>query len=188
MDLLVEQGTVLLAGADMLDPNFMHTVVLICQHSAEGAYGLVLNRPSHQTTAKVLSDELPLGRVDVPIFIGGPVGLDTLQVLHRAPEQISGGVQLADDLWIGGELDHIGRYALENPVSLATHVRVMMGYSGWGAGQLEVELATGSWLPVPGNPGALLNGDPQKLWRVLLKRLGDDGLGLANQPPDPRWN
>ena len=61
MELHVEQGTLLAAGPDMLDPNFMHTVVLICQHTAEGAYGLAINRRSEHDTSEVLSDELPLG-------------------------------------------------------------------------------------------------------------------------------
>jgi putative transcriptional regulator len=188
MDLLVAPGTLLLAGADMLDPNFMHSVVLIGQHSAEGAYGLVLNRPSSQTTRSLLSDTLALGRLDAPIFVGGPVGLDTLQVLHREPGRIAGAtVQLAEDLWIGGDLEQVGEYLLEaGPAT--TRVRLLLGYAGWGEGQLETELADGAWLPVPGPPGELLDGPPEQMWRTLVRRLGPTGRGLADQPPDPSWN
>lgn len=188
MDFFIEQGTLLASGPDMLDPNFMHAVVLLCQHGESGAYGLVLNRPSSHTTKNVLSDELALGRVDVPIFLGGPVGHDSLQILHRVPELVSGGLELTSDVWIGGDLEELGSYALSDPEGFARNVRLVLGYAGWGEGQLELELEEGSWLPAECKAGLVFDEDPKGLWRLAVRSIGDLTKGLDTQPPDPNWN
>jgi putative transcriptional regulator len=188
MDLFVAQGTLLAAGPQMLDPNFMHSVVLIGQHSAMGAYGLVLNRVSKQTTRDVLDDSLILGRVPVPLSLGGPVGLDTLQILHRAPGRVEGGVEVCDGLWIGGEFESLGRYAETDTNAFRRDVRLFLGYAGWGAGQLEAELAQSTWLPAPAHPPAVFEAPPERLWRDVVRSLGEKALGLEEQPPDPSWN
>ena len=149
LDLIVEQGSFLASAPELLDPNFMHTVVLMCGHTQQGAYGLILNRPSEIAVREALEAHELLKQTALRMYVGGPVGLDALQVLHRAPERISGGVQIADELWIGGDLDEIGRFALADPAAAAASVKLFVGYSGWGAGQLENELASGSWLPAP---------------------------------------
>ena len=188
MDLLVAPGSFLAAGPDLLDPNFLHTVVLIGQHGTGGAYGLVLNRLSKHTTDNVLDDSLALGRVPVPISLGGPVGLDTMQILHRAPARVDGGVELCDGLFLGGEFESLGRYAEQDPESFRRDVRLFLGYAGWGAGQLEAELASGTWLPAPPDAAAVFERDPAKLWHQVVRRLGSTTEGFERQPPDPRWN
>ena len=188
MDFYVEQGTLLASGPDMLDPNFMHTVVLMCQHGESGAFGLVLNRPSTQTTQSVLSDELALGRVDVPIFVGGPVGHDRLQVLHRVPEIVEGGVELARGVWIGGDLECLGGYAESDPEGFASNVRLVLGYAGWSEEQLEGELEEGAWLPAQCSSGLVFDEDPGGLWRHVVRSIGDLSDGLDLEPPDPSWN
>lgn len=188
MDLRVAQGTLLAAGPELLDPNFMHAVVLIGEHTDQGAYGLVVNRRSTHTTREVLSDDLTLGRLPVPIWIGGPVSLDTLQILHRAPDRLTGGVEVADGVWIGAELEALGRFAEEDPQEFERKVRLYLGYSGWGAGQLEGELALGTWLPAPGTAERVFSDRPEGLWRRVVRSLGNAAEGLDEQPPDPAWN
>jgi putative transcriptional regulator len=188
MELRVEQGTLLAAGPDMLDPNFMHSVVLICQHTSAGAYGLVINRPSGHSTRAVLSEHHLFKDIDFPMFLGGPVGLGGLQVLHRVPEEIPGGVPLLQNLWIGGDLDALGQFLAKHTDTAEDSVRLLLGYSGWGAGQLESELSSGSWLPAPGLPERVFTRDHALLWRSVMRSLGRDAQGFEVQPPDPRWN
>jgi len=188
MDLYVAQGTLLAAGPELLDPNFMHAVVLIGEHTDQGAYGLVVNRRSAHTTRDVLSDELALGRLPIPIWIGGPVALDTLQILHRVPERLSGGVEVSDGVWIGADLERLGAYAEQAPEEFERNVRLFLGYSGWGAGQLESELVEGTWLPAPGDAERIFNDRPEALWRRVVRSLGQAAEGLDEQPPDPTWN
>jgi putative transcriptional regulator len=191
MDLKVERGMLLAAGPDLLDPNFMHGVVLMCQHTDEGAYGLIVNRPSELTTHQVLEGHMAFTGTtvpDFPVFIGGPVGLDTLQIVHRVPERVQGGVEIANGFHIGGDLDSVARYLIEDREHAARNLRVTLGYSGWGEGQLEVELATGSWLPAPGDASIVFRENVGSLWRDVVRSIGNQTEGLAEQPPDPEWN
>jgi putative transcriptional regulator len=187
IQLRCEQGTLLAATPQMLDPNFVHSVVLMCQHSGEGAYGLVINRRSDYTTRTLLAQHPLLGKYDHPIYIGGPVQLNAMQILHRVPERISGGVELVSGLWIGGELDQVARFIAEEERA-EDRVRLLVGYSGWGAGQLDGELALGSWLPAPGAPEHVFHSEPQSLWKEVLKDIKSDLQGLGGEPPDPQWN
>ncbi len=187
MELNCAQGTVLAATPDMLDPNFMHTVVMMCQHSGEGAYGLVINRRSDYTTKTLLAEHPLLSKYEHPIYIGGPVQLNSMQILHRVPERITGGAELVSGLWIGGELDEVARFIAEEERA-EDRVRLLVGYSGWGAGQLDVELAGGSWLPAPGVPEHVFRNDPHNLWRDVLRDIRGELEGLHREPPDPQWN
>ncbi|MCC7014078.1 MAG: YqgE/AlgH family protein [Planctomycetes bacterium] len=187
-EFLVTPGAFLAAGPELRDPNFAHTVVLICRHAEQGAYGLVLNRRSDFRAREVLAQHELFQRSELPLFVGGPVSLETLQILHRAPQHIQGGVELDDDLWIGGELDDVGRYAREAPLEAERNVRLFLGYSGWSPGQLELELTSGSWLPAPGSSRRVFQDDSAALWRQVVADLGPDYRALSNEPLDPEWN
>ena len=189
-DLRVSEGTLLAAGPDMLDPNFMHRVVLLCRHSDEGAYGLVINRVSEVSTREVFASHPVLGAEDAPAFpisIGGPVGLDTVQVLHRVPEIISGGLEVAEGIHVGGELEDVARYVVDQPEAARETLVLALGYSGWGEGQLEAELAVGAWLPASPRPSLVFTGEGDAVWRRVVRSIGDRAQGLADQPPDPEW-
>ena len=186
--LVTEPGSLLAAAPDMLDPNFMHTVVLMCRHAEDGAYGLVINRPA-AVTLDVLAPAHPILKAQrFPIFAGGPVGLDTLQFLHRAEKRIPGGVELGEGLFLGGDIDALAEYLAKEKSRARSKVRLLVGYSGWGAGQLETELATGSWLPAALKTEWIFEKDTQATWRNVLRSLGSEASGLVDLPPDPSWN
>jgi putative transcriptional regulator len=186
--LMTEPGSLLAAAPDMLDPNFMHTVVLMCRHAEDGAYGLVINRPA-AVTLDVLAPSHPLLKDQrFPIHTGGPVGLDTLQFLHRAGDRIPGGVEIATDLFLGGDVDALATFLKKEGPKARRQVRLLVGYSGWGAGQLENELASGSWLPAPLREDWIFAPDARSTWREVLRSLGGEASGLVDLPPDPSWN
>ena len=188
MELRTAPGSLLAASPDLLDPNFMHALVLMCQHTDEGAYGLVVNRPADVTVDALLPDHPVLGGELFPVFTGGPVGLDTLQFLHRAGETIPGGLPLDDGLWLGGDLDALASVISEDPSGARRHVRLIVGYAGWGAGQLDAELATGSWLPTALSTELVFEEDQQGVWRRAVRSIGGEADGLADLPPDVSWN
>ena len=99
----VDPGGFLCAWPDLVDPNFFHRVLFLCQHTDAGAYGLVLNDPLPVTTRDLMPSHPILGRLDFPVFKGGPVDEGTLQYLHRIPRELPGAVQITDEVWIGGE-------------------------------------------------------------------------------------
>lgn len=187
-ELRVEAGTLLAAFPDMLDPNFMHTVVLICQHTEQGAYGVITNRATQLTVKDLLPDHPTLGSSSFPVFLGGPVDHSTLQFVHVVPAEVPGGISIDGKLWLGGELDALGRYLARDPAAAAERVRLFLGYAGWGAGQLEGELGSGSWLPAPPTPAAIFGAPGEATWRRVVRSLGRAGEGLAELPPDVSWN
>lgn len=94
-------GSLIAASPDMLDPNFMHAVVLMVGHEAEGALGLVVNRAAGVTVDALLPEHPLLSQQRFPVHNGGPVGRDTLQFLHRVPRRIPGGVEVSEGLYLG---------------------------------------------------------------------------------------
>ncbi|MBK7643247.1 MAG: YqgE/AlgH family protein [Planctomycetes bacterium] len=188
MDWIVETGSLLVAAPDMLDPNFMHSVVLVVQHSSEGAYGLVINRPSTITLDVLLSDHPILSHQPFPVHAGGPVGLDTLQFLHRVPEEVPGGTEIGAGLVLGGDLEALARYIERDPAAARENVRMLLGYSGWGAQQLEGELSRGSWVPAALQADWAFQSDGHAVWRRVLRSLGRHAQGLEDLPPDVSWN
>lgn len=188
MEMRTEPGTLLAASPDLADPNFMHAVVLMCVHNEHGAHGLVINRPAPLTIDKLVPNHPRLANSRFPIHAGGPVGLDTLQFVHRVPDDIPGGLELCEGLYLGGELDAVAGYLEREPDVASLTVRMVLGYAGWGAGQLESELESGSWLPSRLDPDWVFDAEPQLVWRKVLRSLGSHGAGLQDLPPDVTWN
>ncbi len=187
-ELLVGPGTLLAAWPDLMDPNFMHSVVAICQHSEEGAYGVVVNRATELTIRDLLPDHPVLGRLDHPVHLGGPVDHSTVQFLHTVPDEVPGGFCLDGKLWLGGELDAAARFLAEHGEAASEALRIFLGYSGWGAGQLEAELESGSWIPAPPSLEAVFGEVGEVTWRRVVRSVGKEGEDLENLPPDVSWN
>ena len=171
-------GSLLLAHPAMRDPNFRRSVILMSLHNAEGAMGVVLNRPLGKRLGE-LSGEFALGPLaGVPLFNGGPV--QTQQLVLAAWQTRHDGFRLH----FGIEPDK-ARQLLEEE---GTHVRAFLGYSGWSAGQLENEMKVRTWVVVD-VPGDLLeHSQDESLWRTGLGREGGEWRLLAGEPEDPTVN
>jgi putative transcriptional regulator len=187
-ELRVEPGTLLAAFPDMLDPNFMHSVVLMCQHNEQGAYGLVTNRPTTFLVKNLLGNHPVLRASRFPVFLGGPVDPTTLQFVHVVPEEIPGGVSLDGRLWLGGDLERMAEFVTTRPRLARRKLRLFLGYAGWGEGQLEGELESGSWLPAPPSQAAIFGEAGEGTWRKVVQSVGSEGEALKDQPPDVSWN
>ncbi len=180
-------GTFLVASPQLLDPNFMHTVVLLCDHGPLGSYGMVVNRPDDRSLSD-LGVETPLlaGRSD-QVWYGGPVKADLLQVLHRMGSTIPGSHTVAPGIHLGGD-PAVLRTALDAEPGAEGRVRFVRGYSGWGEGQLEAELAERAWVVCPADQRFVFDSQPDTLWRRVLRAKGGAYARLADLPPDPTWN
>jgi putative transcriptional regulator len=175
------QGKLLVSSPSLVDPNFRKTVVLVAHHDEEGAMGLVLSRPSDVSAADAvpLLEDLP--GADDPVFVGGPVQPDAFMVLAEfedvdqaaAPIMNSLGFMPADT-----DLDDLS----------IKRMRLFAGYSGWGAGQLEAELAEPSWIVVDAETDDAFADDPDELWRAVLHRKGGPFALMENMPFDPGLN
>lgn len=179
------KGALLVASPRLLDPNFMHTVVLLIDHGGKGTFGLVLNRPLEVSVGAIGAD-VPLlaGRND-PVWAGGPVQRGELHVLHRSGASVPGALDVIDGVQFGGDPEVL-RTALADCGAGA--VRFVAGYAGWGEGQLAAEMAEDSWVVVPGTAKRIFDPHPETLWRRVLRAEGGQVAELADVPPDPSWN
>lgn len=194
-ELHVATGAMLASSPDLLDPNFMHTVSVICEHTPRGAYGMVLNKRSSITIDRLLPEHPILGQLSLPVAWGGPVENDTLQIVHCFPDQIPGSFELAKGLHLGGDLDCVARLLeADDSPTIRGGVRFVLGCAGWGPNQLDQELAGGSWVPLPFHSELVFamdrgrDEDQEETWQAALRSLGHEGEGLAGLPPDIGWN
>lgn len=176
------RGQLLIASPVLADPNFDRTVVLITEHGPEGAMGVVLNRPSETEVGEVAPE---LGEVieAEPVFIGGPVQPQALIVLAEFSEPEAAAWLVVDDV---GFVAAASEYTDLSEVVLRG--RVYAGYSGWGEGQLEGELAAEAWIVEPPLPAELFCDEPDGLWQNVLVRKGGQFAFLARMPADPSLN
>ena len=171
-------GSLLLAHPGLRDDNFSRTVVLMSFHDAEGARGLILNRPLGRRLGE-LKGEFALGPLaSIPLYTGGPV--EPGQLLLAGWQVQSDGVRLH----FGLELDRAAQLVVEE----GAHVRGFLGYSGWSGGQLEGELRAQSWVVALLAEDLLALPHDASLWRTLLGREGDEWRLLAGEPEDPERN
>lgn len=171
----------LVSMPQMADPNFARTVVLLCDYTEEGAFGLVVNRPMSEPAWQLVATQPPV-RVDpdLRLWIGGPVDLQRTWVLMaeaQGPDdeqrEICPGVLLS----VSNELT---LQLLQTPPS--SRARVMIGYAGWGPGQLDKELASSAWLTTDVDPLLIFGVPPEEMWEAAIRRLGTDPAALQTSP------
>ncbi len=171
-------GSLLLAHPAMKDPHFRRSVVLMSAHNAEGAMGVVLNRPVGRKLGE-LSGDFALGPLaGVPLFTGGPVQPE--QLMLAAWQTRPDGFRMH----FGIEPDRAQQLIAEDD----THVRGFLGYSGWSAGQLENEMRLRTWVVADVPEDLLTHAQDDSLWRTVLGREGAEWRLLADEPEEPGRN
>ena len=176
----------LVATPALLDPNFADSVVLLLDVDENGALGVVLNRPSGVPVADVLADWSEVVAEPEVLFLGGPVSTEgALAVaLLRTEDDVPVGFRE-----VAGQL---GLVDLDTPVELLggslQGLRIFAGYAGWGADQLDGEIAEGSWYVVPSQPLDVFRIDPGELWRDVLRRQPGELAWHSTRPVDPDLN
>lgn len=178
------RGNLLLDGGLLQGSYFHRTVILVCSHTEEGAFGLVLNRPSTATVGEALTADLPPGLKLEPLFVGGPVGESELSYLYSDNFLSDANVML--NLKMGHSLEELA--GLGESLSTTQRIRVFAGYAGWGPKQLEGEMERGAWLTHPASPDLVFEECVQGLWKMILKTRGWKHRLLADSPDDPSAN
>lgn len=183
---MIEPGSGILLISDpfLKDPNFMRTVVLLCEHTDEGSFGLVLNRKTEHTLGDLITH---LEGITVPVYYGGPVQMDTLHFIHQLPQQIPGSQEIASGIYWGGDFELISNLLLNNQLN-TSKVRFYLGYSGWSSGQLASEIKEKSWLTVNATTPLVFDRDEQSIWKKSLQQMGGKYEQLINYPIDPQLN
>jgi putative transcriptional regulator len=160
----------LIAMPQLLDPNFARSVVLMVAHGDDHSFGLVINRGTHIAIGDVLT---PMGMKwtgsrEACVGWGGPVMPRSGWVLHSGSPHAPAALRLGDGLYLSTSPDELRALAQDPPESL----RFLMGYAGWGAGQLEGELAQGSWLMADASPALVFGTPSDAAWEAALRSIG----------------
>jgi putative transcriptional regulator len=169
----------LLSMPQLADPNFNRTVVLLCKHNEEGAFGLVMNRPLVTTGRVVVKLDPPVSTDrELQLWVGGPVEPVSSWILvgHDGdPAVETQGMRITDDLYLTTSPDLLRRLLEPDP---PPRMRLIVGYSGWGPGQLEDELRESSWLLSDVDTAMIFDTPPEKMWEAAIRRLGADPAAL----------
>jgi putative transcriptional regulator len=179
----VGRGKLLVASRRLGDPNFAQTVILLLEHSSQGAMGLVVNRPTRERLSALFPRVEGLQERAEALFLGGPVRRSQVLMLVRSNRQLEEAERVAENLYVSASRPLLERILAG---SSDTRFRVFSGYAGWAAGQLEREVFLGDWLTLPYDEDIVFAAHPSSIWPKLIERgpliLAFQILGIDNPP------
>jgi len=178
------KGQLLLDSGQLAGSYFQHTVVLICQHDAQGAFGLVLNRATDKQAGEMVVADLPDSLKEIPLYLGGPVQPTALNFLHS--DAFLPDANVMPNLNLGHSLDTL--VELGESFAATRKLKLFAGYAGWSPGQLEDEMKRDAWLTHPASLELVFEADPRQLWQSILRQKGGKYKLLSQMPDDLSWN
>ena len=187
---MIKDRTSLKAGALLVspplqwDPNFRRAVVLLCEHSDNGSFGLILNRSLTLVMEQLFDD---LTGFDEEVSWGGPVQPETLHFLHRLPEIIPGGIEVRPGIYWGGDFDEVTAAVLDERLQ-PDDIRFFLGYAGGSPGQFAGEVDQGGWILTESTEDAVFDLADTAIWGQTLRAMGGSYAILANFPEHPSLN
>jgi len=178
------RGHLLLDSGELRGSFFNRSVVLICQHDAQGAFGLVLNQPSPNKIGEMLVADLPDAIKDLNLFLGGPVQTSALSYLHS--DIFLPDANVMTNLSLGHSLEEL--VDLGGSFAPSQQIRLFAGYAGWSPGQLESELKRKAWLTHPASLDLVFRENPSDLWNEILRAKGWKYRLIGSAPEDLSLN
>lgn len=179
-----QKGDLLLSEPFLIDDNFSRAVILICETTDDGAFGLILNQT---LDLKLLEFMQNVGKFDSIVGIGGPVDQEQLFFIHSFPD-LTAAISITDNFYLGGDFDElIEKVALG--IYPSDEVRFFIGYTGWSKGQLQNEIAEKTWIVTKPPAGfSVYKTKDEQLWEIILKSLGGKYKQMASFPINPNEN
>jgi len=178
------KGQLILDNGKLRGSFFHRTVILICQHDSEGAFGLVLNRAMNNKVGEAVVANLPDTLKEAPLFLGGPVQPQALSYLHN--DAFLPDANVMTNLNLGHSLDTL--IDLGESFSPSVRLKIFAGYAGWSPGQLDEEMKRDTWMTHPASLELVFHPQPEQLWPTILKKKGWKYKLIAEGPEDPSWN
>lgn len=178
------KGKLLISEPALLDYYFERSVVLLIDHTEEGSFGVIINKPVNIKLNDIIND---IPENDLRVFLGGPVSPDNLFFVHKLGNVIEDSLEISDGIYWGGNFDQIKEMISDNQINSDT-LNFYLGYAGWSPAQLNKELEDQSWVVVNSSPSLIFNKNPHDMWSGLLRKMGDKYAIWANQPMDPFLN
>jgi putative transcriptional regulator len=175
-------GMLLVASKALADPNFRRTVVLLLDHGPDGALGVVINRPTSLTLGEVLPAASGFPAAAETIYLGGPVALDQLRMLLRSEHEPPDAARVLPGIYLGTVIPTL-RWQSQ-PAGHQALLKPVLGYAGWGSGQLESEIARGDWLLTDGSPMRVFDPQSERLWQQLEPVLSGLRVDASRAPQE----
>lgn len=181
----LEKGTFLIATPDVEGGIFFRSVLLLCEHTQTGSFGLVINKSLDLELPEEILTVDQLANPRVGIRAGGPVQTNQMMLLHSSDQIPDQTIEICKGAYLGGDLNFLQETLndAEGP-----EIRLCFGYAGWQAGQLEREFLDGGWYLHPASAEHIFHTPPEKLWQTLLREMGGKYATLSMIPEDLSLN
>lgn len=179
------KGTLLVASPDVEMGIYFRSVMLVCEHSANGSFCVIINKPIEMVLPEDLLNMKEIANPDVQMRAGGPIQPNQMMLLHSSDKIADQTLKVCDGVFLGGDLQFLQEAAMS---SHGPHLRLCFGYSGWGAGQLEREFLSGNWFLHPASERLVFLIPPEKLWQTVLREMGGKYATLSMIPEDLSLN
>lgn len=183
-DIKPQAGSLLISEPHLNDFFFERSVVLLADHSEEGSFGLIINKPLKARFNDIVKD---FPSFDAPVYLGGPVKTDSLFFVHTLGSRISESSLIMDGLYWGGKLDEVQTLLMDGQIS-ANQIRFFVGYAGWSPNQLDEEMEKHSWIVKMASLEDIIITDPLTLWQRTIRSLGQEYAIWSNYPANPILN
>jgi len=181
----IQRGTFLIATPEIDGGFFFRGVVLVCEHSANGSFGLLINKSLDLELPEEIININQLANPHISLRAGGPVQTNQMMLLHDSSQAQQQTLKITNDVYLGGDLQFLQDSLSDQN---GPHIHLCFGYTGWGTGQLEREFLDGHWFLHPATNQHLFHVDPDKLWQTLLREMGGKYATLSMIPEDLSLN
>lgn len=181
----IQRGTLLIATPDIEVGFFFRGVILVCEHNANGSFGLLINKALDLDLPDEIVNVNQLANSHIGIRAGGPVQTNQMMLLHSSDQIEQQTLKICDGVYLGGDLQFLQESILD---AEGPDIHLCFGYAGWGAGQLEREFLDGHWFLHPASTKHIFHTPSEKLWQVLLREMGGKYATLSMIPEDLSLN
>ncbi len=183
--MLLTKGTFLIGGPELERGLYSRSIIILCEHNANGSFGLIINKPLNVDFPDELLSTQERSNPNLEILSGGILQPNQLLLLHSSDEVPDQTLQICEGVFLGGDLDFLQKQITEPN---GPHIRLCFGYSAWAAGQLEKEVLSGAWFLHPATDEYVFKTAPDKAWISILKSMGGKYASLAMIPEDLSLN
>jgi len=177
----IQKGVFLIASPDIESGMFFRAVMLVCEHSSTGSFGLLINKTLDLELPEEIVNLNNVANSKVSIRAGGPVQTNQMMLLHTQDDPALQTLKVCDGVYLGGDLQFLQDMLADEG---GPFIHLCFGYAGWSGGQLEREFLDGSWYMFPANRHYIFEVAPEKLWRTLLRDMGGKYATLSMIPDD----
>ncbi len=181
----IEKGSLLVASPNVTDPLYNQSVILICEYTSYGSFGLMLNKPYQIETIKANSEIDEIVQLKDNLRIGGSMQQNQLMLLHASTKHRDQTLKVTDGVYLGGDFPFLQELIREEPDS---SLLICFGYTGWTAGELEKQFQDGLWFLYPSNKELIFDTPPDKLWKETLNSMGGTYKNISMIPSDLSLN